>query len=370
MKTTDFDFGIFRWSDEDSKEERRFDYVIEHFGAGGDRYLGGENLLEMLAFEIFKKNRDTLREHNISFEQPAECREFLGSEILISDSREARLNIVSLASRLREFWEREEYSTDSIYEDGLKVDLYDNGSQKIAKVELEIDENELFAILRARIAKGVEAFFVGITNAFYSQQNSIDFDIDTINIFLAGNSSKSPIVKELFEKNIKELEEEFRGANIEATIKIFDPLENKNNFNKPNGKTGVAFGLIETRVGGRVLVIDRNIKDNNISFKYYLGINRRRKFRVKIDRDRPYNQWIEFIDASQESFEIYYTSSPLATTNDLSISDSTIHRKRVKIKNIDEDKNVYIRFISPTVFEYGVGSSESDVSVCQKIELI
>jgi len=208
--TTDFDFGIFRWSDEDSKEERRFDYVIEHFGAGGDRYLGGENLLEMLAFEIFKKNRDTLRKHNISFEQPAECREFLGSEILISDSREARLNIVSLASRLREFWEREEYSTENIYEDGLKVDLYDNSSQKIAKVELEIDENELFAILRARIAKGVEAFFVGITNAFYSQQNSIDFDIDTINIFLAGNSSKSPIVKELFEKKYQRQQYQFQ----------------------------------------------------------------------------------------------------------------------------------------------------------------
>jgi hypothetical protein len=35
--------------------ERRFDYVINHFGAGGDKYLGGENLLELLAFNIYLK---------------------------------------------------------------------------------------------------------------------------------------------------------------------------------------------------------------------------------------------------------------------------------------------------------------------------
>ena len=368
--TTDFDFGIFRWSDENNKKEKRFDYVIEHFGAGGDRYLGGENLLEMLAFEIFKKNRDTLRKQNISFEKPAECREFLGSELLLSDSREARLNLVSLASKLREFWEREEFGDESIYPDGLKVDLYDNSSQKIAKVELEIDEIELLEILKTRIAKGVEALFVGINKAFYSQQNEIEFDVDTINIFLAGNSSKSPIVKELFEKNIKELEDKFREANIEdASIEIYNPLENKNDFNKPNGKTGVAFGLIETRTGGRILVIDKNIKDDNISFKYYLGINKRRKFKVKIDREMEYNRWIEFIDASQDSFEIYYTSSPLANKNSLPITDNSIKKIRLNISKVDEDLSVFIKLINSTTFEYGVGSGVDDVEEIKVMEL-
>ncbi len=36
--------------------------MIEHFGAGGDKFLGGENLLELLAFEIFKKNKIALLE--------------------------------------------------------------------------------------------------------------------------------------------------------------------------------------------------------------------------------------------------------------------------------------------------------------------
>ena len=41
--TTDFDFGVCRTSD-----KRKFDYTIENYGAGGDIYLGGENLLELL----------------------------------------------------------------------------------------------------------------------------------------------------------------------------------------------------------------------------------------------------------------------------------------------------------------------------------
>ncbi|MDQ7016617.1 MAG: hypothetical protein Q9N68_09615, partial [Gammaproteobacteria bacterium] len=45
--TTDFDFGLYREACEN--KESRYDYAIEHFGAGGDRYLGGENLLELLA---------------------------------------------------------------------------------------------------------------------------------------------------------------------------------------------------------------------------------------------------------------------------------------------------------------------------------
>ncbi len=85
------------WADEDKRDERRYDYVIENFGAGGDRYLGGENLLELLAFEIFKKNSDILRENVCSFRRPSESSEFLGSELLLSDTREGKfiwLNLI------------------------------------------------------------------------------------------------------------------------------------------------------------------------------------------------------------------------------------------------------------------------------------
>jgi len=77
------------------------------------------------------------------------------------------------------------------------------------------------------------------------------------------------------------------------------------------------------KTGGTVLVVDKNIKDDNIKFSYYLGRNRRRKFKVIIDRDANYDEWFEFIDASDD-FEIYYTNSPLAIKNNLSIKDSSI----------------------------------------------
>ena len=80
-------------------KERRYDYVIEHFGAGGDRYLGGENLLELLAFEVFKSNSATLLAKGIQFERHPERDNFPGSEQLLSHSQEARVNTKTLCEK-------------------------------------------------------------------------------------------------------------------------------------------------------------------------------------------------------------------------------------------------------------------------------
>jgi hypothetical protein len=368
--TTDFDFGIFRWADEDKRDEKRYDYVIENFGAGGDRYLGGENLLELLAFEIFKKNSDILRENVCSFRRPSESSEFLGSELLLSDTREAKLNMVNLIKELRKFWERDNFDEKIFSEDGLRVDLYNNSGDKKAQVELEIDEDELFNILESRIKKGVDSFFESLIKAVYAHHEDIGFNVDVINIFLAGNSSKSPIVKKLFDKKIEEFKAEFKEKNIDTDIKIYPPLDNENDFSRPNGKTGVAFGLIETRSGGVIKVIDRNIKDKDIKFSFYLGRNRRRKFRVVIDRDSEYGKWYEFIDAGDD-FEIYYTSSPLAIKNNLPIGDSSIKKVRVSIPDNmrDDDKSIYVKLISPNSFEYGVGDDLNDIKSINKLSI-
>jgi len=365
--TTDFDYGIFRWSDEENRKERRYDYVIEHFGAGGDKFLGGENILELLAFHVFKTNKEELLKQKISFVLPPECDEFLGAEVLLNDSREAKLNMVNIIGELRKFWEREDFKAE-IFKGKIAVDLYNNEGTLISQASLKIDEKKLVLLLKERIKKGVDGFFESLREVFVNHSDEIDLLDNEINIFLAGNSSKSPLVKELFDARIKQEQESMEKSNYKATFKLFAPLDNKNNFEKPNGKTGVAYGLIETRAGGRVLVIDKNTGDTDIKFKYYLGINKRKKFKVLVAREIPYNQWVEFIDAGEEFFEIYYTSSALATTNTLTINDSSILRKRLKIKEIDEDKNVYIRFISPTVFEYGVGR-ENNVQNIIKIEI-
>ena len=369
--TTDFDFGIFRVSDANNIKEKRYDYVIEHFGAGGDKFLGGENLLELLAFELFKQNKNLLLEKKISFVLPPECDEFLGSETLLSNSREAKLNMVNLIGKLREFWERdiEDNFDTEIFDGNIEVDLYNNNGEMLPNISLTVDETELFAILKTRIKKGVDSFFESLREAFSNNVGEMDLDVDTINIFLAGNSSKSPLVKELFDDKIKELQDDMQTNNFKGKFELFLPLDNQGDFEKPNGKTGVAFGLIETRPGGNgILVIDKNVKTENIKFQYYLGIKRRRKFKVLLSRELEYNKWVEFIDASQEFFEVYYTSSPLATTNQLPINDSSVKRKRLKIDKVDDELSVYLRLISPSVFEYAVGDGQ-EFSGAKKIEL-
>lgn len=43
---------------------------MTHFSSGGDKYLGGENLLELLAFEAYTQNFQTLKEKTLSSLSP------------------------------------------------------------------------------------------------------------------------------------------------------------------------------------------------------------------------------------------------------------------------------------------------------------
>ena len=370
--TTDFDFGIFRWADENQRNERRYDYVIEHFGAGGDRYLGGENLLNILAFEVFKHNSDELREEAISFMQPPECQAFAGSELLLSDSREARLNLVSVVKELRSFWERESFENEEeIFQGVITVNLYDRNGRMKPNISLQVDETELLQKLKARIEKGVKSFFEALREAFANYHQEINLDINEVHIFLAGNSSKSPLVKELFQLYMDKEKSQMQNQPepYQGEFKLYPPIDNQGDYEQPNGKTGVAFGLIETRPGGRILVIDRNIQQQDIRFKYYLGINRRKHFKTIISRETEYQTWKPFIDAGDAYFEVYYTSSPLATTNTLPIKDNAVKIKRLKIEPIDAEADVYIRLISPTEFEYGISKDGQNFDYIKKVLL-
>ncbi|RUM70123.1 MAG: molecular chaperone DnaK [Sulfurovum sp.] len=360
--TTDFDFGIFR--EANGKKERRYDYAIEHFRAGGDRYLGGENLLERLAFEVFKNNKDELLAEKIQFILPPECDEFLGSEMLVSQSREAKMNTKIVMEKLRPFWEQHEDSLDDFDKDVLGVNLTNINGQNLANFELTIDKNEMFEVLENRIEKGVKNFFESLKLAFNHKDNNLN-TIDEINIFLAGNSSKSPLVSKIFEREIEKNTKELKGEdreNEKEYFKIFQPLGHEDgNLNQPTGKTGVAFGLIESREGGKILVIDHNIKEN-INFKYYLGESRRKKFKVVLDREQEYNEWVEFIDATQETFEVYYSSQPLVSTNKIAIDDNSIKKRILKIDKIDDEAFIYLRIITPTTFEYVVAHEDQIAS--------
>ncbi|GAA6904943.1 hypothetical protein HpHNI82_02400 [Helicobacter pylori] len=99
--TTDFDFG--KW---EKSTNPKFAYKMTHFSSGGDKYLGGENLLELLAFEAYAQNFQTLKEKDIVIAKPnydGINEQRFGS--FMQKSSGARLNLQTIASKLRGFLE-------------------------------------------------------------------------------------------------------------------------------------------------------------------------------------------------------------------------------------------------------------------------
>lgn len=396
--TTDFDFGIWRGAKD--KECRRYDYVIEHFGAGGDKYLGGENLLELLAFDVFKDNSEIMLEKEIPFFKPQERSVFSGSEMLLSTSQEARLNTRQLMEKLRCFWESgsivddnnenakednisecetiENEILNSIKEGIIKVTLFNKSGNVIPNVELKVDEKKLQKVLIDRIRVGVINFFEAIKNTIITKDL---IDIDKINIFLAGNSCKSPIVKKLFLEVMDEKENEIKkvckNINLDSNNffviypalgtpeadKIQEELgiTNSNDlkeYEKPTGKTGVAYGLIEGRNASRIKVISEVKSDEEAKFKFYIGYEKKGKFHVEIERNIDYNIWVEFIDAYEKDFELLYTSLPEATTNQMDVTRVKRMPCRINESYDEEDINVYLRAVEPDTLEYVTGKYE------------
>ena len=512
--TTDFDFGT--WQRAPKSMQRRKSYIIKHFGAGGDRLLGGENLLELLAYNVFKNNEALLRQKNIQFVRHPEgekyCGLFEGSEALISDSQQAKFNQGQLAEKLRPLWYGEEFN-----EEGIALNLLDTKGEAVT-LELAIDVKELNALIRRRIDSGVENFFEAMSKAVTAE---VAEGVDKIHIFLAGNSSKSKVVQESFadfqrkykdtfckklQIKVKEekksvpnyfvkkyadyLEEIFgdmMGIRMDPmpvddtflltdfdaehyieflyTLSRYAPSEFMNNLygiwaegmislgqvieimmldvdvkeqflatpelinflysnaetpsalrallsnfgakfikeiadktekvlreresaavfilypplgteeadtirqkkglpiskaiTRPTGKTGVAYGLLECRKSSRIKVEDETKDTDEIKFNFYTGYNNFGKFEVVTNRDIPYGKWIEFIDAGEPDFELYFTDLPEAAGSQMSIQG--VSKKICRIDETMDEAMVYIRAVEPSVLEYCAALNEEEL---------
>lgn len=414
--TTDFDFGLWKGS-----PNPRYDYVLEHYGSGGDKYLGGENLLQMLSFEIFKQNQDKMRENGLCFTRPPKCKDFAGSDSIISNSQEAEMNMHFMAEKMRPFWEKpQESALEMIKEllsetsDRSKISTSDKNSAKTSTsdedsaktkikempvtlfnrdgeqrtITLEYSIEFIYNYIERQIRDGVQNFFSRLTAVY----GKIDKEPQSTccNIFLAGNSSKSVFVKKVFDEEIKHFEQDVRDKNpqkdVKDLFKLYPPLgtdesneiikRESNSFEKPTGKTGVAFGLLMCKKGGNVKIVDYDIDDNEIPFSYYIGHKQRNYFKPfkcgathlgKLD----YGKWYSFIDASEDTFSLYYTTEPKCIEGNFDIS--SVKRKKCTIDVLLDDAYVYIRAISPHTLEYAVSKSENvdedNLSEIQIIEL-
>lgn len=381
--TSDFDFGIWRKAKKD-KKEKRYNYVIHHFGAGGKQYLGGENLLKKLAYQVFKENAKTLREKQIPFVRPPECAPFPGDEMIVNESQEAETNTQRLMEKIRPFWER---ATEKEPDD-FKVEpmsFFNAAGEKEDAVNLTVNTSSLEGILKNELNEGIRAFFDLLVQV--RKKHGELASMNTCHILLAGRSSQSPLFQQLMRESIEKYEKDFESFENEAggksgTGKMFvlhKPLGSKEtgkqaeknqpdktsymDFYTPNGKTGVAVGLLQCRKGGKIRVISETDSSSTaeISFKFYVGEDEDGEFQAILTPESSYGTWKEFEYAMETDNEFYYTTNPSAgIVKGLSCSDAGVRRANCTLpeKAVNEDAMIYWRPTSPNTLEYVVAESE------------
>ena len=368
--TTDFDYGIWRLPTPTDKG--RWNYIIEHFHAEGDVNLGGEKLLQLIAYRVYKDNIQIMREKQVPFVLPPEETPFEGSELLLDCSDEAYMNLNRLSNALRPIWEdpKGEKAKEIANEEYNILLFTRNGLSNFSlRVNVEALQNEL----KKRIRRGIDSFFIGMWHAFDKNIGNGTSAVK-INILLAGNSCKSELVQAVFKEAIEEEISKIKTTVNKIGKNLFNlhmPLEYSKTDNSkfeqtPTGKTGVAFGLLDCRRGGSdVKVIDRNLdKKQEAPFIYFLGLNGRTdNFEVVIAKDVGYDQWCFFreIESFENHFELYYTSEANALDNNMSLYDiNEPKRCRVRFNN-RKDGMIFIKKIAPKIIEYTVAESEEDL---------
>ncbi|GAA8941671.1 hypothetical protein HpSLK36_08350 [Helicobacter pylori] len=347
--TTDFDFG--KW---EKSANPKFAYKMTHFSSGGDKYLGGENLLELLAFEAYAKNFQELKAKDIVIAKPNYDRidtQRFGS--FMQNSREVCLNLQAIASTLRPFLEKldaniveaieenENFEIENFEKDFKTMLLDRNGVE--TECDLKVDCKELLNLLKDKINEGVANFFAGFSKVM---AENIDDECRAFHIFLGENASKSVLVKQAFEnakeKQLKDYQQ--KTSKDDFTFVIYEPLgteksdkqileltgedvSNTPAYLKPTCKTGVALGLLESR--GKAKGIEMPSISTNPVFKYDLGIEIEGKFHAKIHRDSLKPNEYQIFQTKEEwggfdELEIRYSDKALANTNTLNIQDTQL----------------------------------------------
>lgn len=422
--TTDFDFGMLS---EPPEDDERHSARLTHFGANGDRTLGGENLLRLLAFEVFKVNRAFLlqpdKDHpetKYSFTWAAEPQPFKGYEALIKPSQEAQQNMHNLMEALRPVWQMpDSEAAQNILSQGfVQVNLFTDAGEERAGVQLKLKVSEEAAaldpteILYKRIEKGVMNFFVAMKEAFATASKESSpvkplAETEEVAIFLAGNASRSELVTEIFEgfidddddedddndgKEVVEEADESDGEGIDHAelrnllglsadaplphFHLFPPLGtdeadelvqvvHEADDEPPTAKTGVAYGLLASRDGEETEVLDLTSGGGPVPFLFYVGRKRRGKFHTVLGMDALMGDWVPFIDAGGD-VDILYTDKAEASRNDAPAKIAKSIHIHLDDAHRDKKKNIYIRPIAPRAIEYTIAASAADISDAEK----
>lgn len=361
--TADFDFGFYRQPDA-GEEDEGYESVFEHFGAAGDRFLGGENLLENMAYQVFRENLDQCREHLIAFSKPLDADDFPGSELFLDRTQAAATNTLMLIARLRSIWETGVYENSSGIE---KLTLLNRHGQKTS-CELSIPVDALLRYLINRVGQGVSSFCTALHRAFGERPP------ESINVLLAGNASRSSIVQAYFGlggdsaqaagfEGLRELTDTWMaklfGAQVPA-LRAFPPLPQREDKPfSPTGKTGVALGLLDLCPGGVIKVINRSMPyaGSEAPFAHFVGRIHQGSFKPGLLQGAAYHRWSELGPQREKVFHLRHTTSPLAHTGEMASDHPGLYSKRLDFSGDIAGHRVYARAIGPDTIEICTAAS-------------
>lgn len=291
--TCDFNYGV--WGIEQDKSLHRDKYKIWMLGNGGDPFLGGENLLELLAVQVCMDEKEWFREQGYKISRPR-CYEG-GDEDFFSVSSEAANNLEFLVEQLRNpIWEKPDDNSEEfeIYISGLMQEGMDSGNDdskeskkgdngnKTSKMMKKFSKTSLLRLLVKRIYEGIAAFF----DTFYrTLEEEGKKEVPQLCVFLAGSSCRSKLVRRTFEEYINQKVDNSRIKRVDLCdpigapefeghlpIDLWDEEQKErmrtriSRLGDLDGKTGVAYGL--ALYGKEVEIEDRCVKDRLL---YYLG---------------------------------------------------------------------------------------------------
>lgn len=385
--TTDFDYGYYRLPT-DQEQDSGSEHVLEHFSAEGDEFLGGENLLENMAYRLFCNNLDVCRSKQIAFTRPLDALDFVGSELLIGRTQAAINNTTMLMAKLRPLWEQGRKNANSA--GTLKIKLIDRQGVQV-DCDLKLDEADLIQYLKDRIRLGLDNFFTAMKLAFTGRQASTM--PDTVHILLAGNASHSKIIQDMLIEPKQEATDPVTEKLLsdQATAKspyqqtlaglgkIFGhdcpkfevhlPLpSDPKRPQQPNAKTGVALGLLHLCPGETLHVINHATQNNSESpFQFYVGSYVLNKFKVVIKRGDEYGgDWKPLGKVRERVFILAYSQAANTVSGETKRGDLQLTEKRLEFASAEVGDQVFARAKSPHEIEICVASDINQAAVSPK----
>lgn len=364
--TTDFDYGFYR-TPNDEEHDEGWDHVIEHFGSSGDPFLGGENLLENLAYLVFQANSSECNKKKIAFTKPLDAEVFAGSELLIAQTQAAYTNTTLMMSKLRPLWEAGKIDFDS---KGTETFKLINKDGQTVDCEIAIKQDELIKFLENRIRQGLKDFFIAMNVAFKQQHQKLP---ELIHILLAGNSSRSRMVLGLLGRLDDEKSKALHQLLLADLAEIFEDLPDleihlpldadPKNAYAPTAKTGVALGLLRLCPGETLKVVNHAAEDNTDSpFQYFIGAFRRDTLQVAIHRGQTYQEWTELGKPLNGVLVMgYTTSSSAALENQVKRGDKGVFEQNLRLSGNIQGHKVFAKVLSPNEIEICTAQSLESV---------